>query len=170
MPRVTVKGKCVCRAQPASKGAPSSSDAPKRSSSASGRSQPPAYPTISHMNIRKPASKQPSGHPGVKLIGQSGEQAYYVRSTPGMLGHTVLKNAAKTKAATKVHATVNASNAPKVKSTTTHRQLLARYAPGGPFHLPKHRYLLLLRLSRWPWTDCVCMNNFIQLATSQHCS
>jgi hypothetical protein len=119
--------KHLCRGQSASKSAVASgSNESKRTASAIGRGQPPAHPTISHMNIRKPASRQPAGHPGVKLINQSGEQAYYVRSTPGMLGHTVLKNAAKTKAATKVHATVNASNAPKVKSTTTHRQLLAR--------------------------------------------
>ena len=131
--------KHLCRAQPASKGPGGGSDAPKRSHAAPGRNQPPAHPTISHMNVRKPASKQPSRHPGVRLIGQSGEQAYYVRSTPGMLGHTVLKNAAKTKAAIKVHATVNASNAPRIKSTTTHRQLLARYAPCWHFN----RLLLL---------------------------
>ena len=122
----------LCRAQPASKGPAGGISAPKLSHAAHGRSQPPTHPTISHMNVRKPVSKQSSRHPGVKLIGQSGEQAYYVRSTP--VGHTVLKNAAKTKAATKVHGTVNASNAPRMKPTTTQRQLLARCAPSWLFN------------------------------------
>jgi hypothetical protein len=131
----------LCRGQSASKrAAGGGSGACKPHAMHFERDQRRAHSTISHMNVRKSALKQPSGHPGVKLIGHSGEQAYYVRSTPGMPGHTVLKNAAKTKAATKVHATLNASNTLKVKSTTTHRQLLARYSTPLTSKLSKHEY------------------------------
>ena len=58
-------------------------------------------------------------------MAHSGEHAFYVKTVPGTFGQVVLKNAARTKAATKVQAAVNSVHQPAPR--TTNVLLLARY-------------------------------------------
>ena len=66
-------------------------------------------------------------------MAQSGENAFYVKTVPGTFGQIVMKNAARTKAATKVQAAVNAIHQPVLK--TTNKLLLARYAHTHSWHV-----------------------------------
>lgn len=93
-------------------------------STLSGKREKPVHASIQHIQLCKPQVRHHPSNPGSRLLGHSGENAFYIKTVPGTLGQVVLKNAARTKAATKVQATVNALSQPVPK--TTNVVLLAR--------------------------------------------
>lgn len=95
----------------------------------------PVHASIQHIQTYKSQTRHPPSNPGLSLMGQSGEHAFYVKTVPGTFGQVVLKNAARTNAATKVQATASlpAQAVPK----TTNLLLLARYGHGfGIIYVP----------------------------------
>lgn len=82
------------------------------------KSEKPVHASIQHIQTSKPQIRHPPGNPGLRLMGQSGEHAFYVKTIPGSFGQVVLKNAARTKAAAKVQATANtpAQGPPQTKN------------------------------------------------------